>query len=258
MEETNIAIVTGASSGLGKEFVRQIDHTKKFDEIWLIARREERLKSLTQELTTPAKVLPLDLTDPTSIEVLKQKFSEEHPNVQLLVNSSGYGKFGNYQEIPLQSSMDMIDLNCRALVAMTESTLPFMKNGAKIIQIASVAAFFPLPYMNVYAASKAFVLSYSRALNQELKSRKISVTALCPYWVKTEFIDVAQKDASSNSVTRFPFITDAPHVVARALKASEKHRDLCTYGVADKTLNIIGKIFPHRLVMKVWMKLQKH
>lgn len=254
----NIAIVTGASSGLGREFVHRIDRTWELDEIWLVARRKSRLKELSEEIKLPARIFSLDLTDRESIQQLSQQLKEQKASVRLLVNSSGYGKFGSYQEVPLQSNADMVDLNCRSLVEMTQSVLPYMQNGAKIIEIASVSAFFPLPYMSVYAASKAFVLSYSRALNQELKPRGISVTALCPYWVKTEFIDVAKSHASTTSVTRFPLITSASGVVTRALKAAEKGRDLCTYGTADKILRCIGKLFPHPLVMWVWMKLQKH
>lgn len=254
----NIAIITGASSGLGREFARQIDRTWELDEIWLIARRENRLKELSEELKTPSQIFPLDLTDRENIQLLAHQLEKQNVFVRLLVNSSGYGKFGNYQQVPLQSNADMIDLNCRSLVEMTQSVLPFMQNGAQIIEIASVASFFPLPYMSVYAASKAFVLSYSRALNQELKPKGISVTALCPYWVKTEFIDVAKIHASATSVTRFPLITNASDVVSRALKAAGKGRDLCTYGVADKMLRAIGKLLPHSFIMKVWIKLQKH
>ena len=157
---------------MGKEFVLQLDG--QFDEIWGIGLGEEKLKEVEGLVNGKFRGFELDLTKDESFEKLTKLLSDEKPNVQYLANCSGFGKFGRYDEIDIKQSANMVDLNCRALVQMTEYVLPYMSEGGRIVQIASVAAFQPVPYMAVYAASKAFVLSYSRALNQELK--KISAS----------------------------------------------------------------------------------
>ena len=184
-----IAIVTGASSGLGREFVRQICEKEKINEVWLIARRENRLHEIAAESPLPVRSLPFDLTKESSFATLRALLEEEKPDVRLLVNAAGFGKMGNYAEVSLQDSNDMLDLNCRALMNMTTTVLPYMQKGARILEVGSSSAFQPLPALNVYAATKAFVLSYSRSLRWELFGRGIHVTAVCPYWIRdTEFI----------------------------------------------------------------------
>lgn len=166
--EKKIAVITGASSGMGREFVLQLDRDEQFDEIWVIARRAERLESLRSEVRTALRPLPMDLTDAASFTRYRELLTAEQPNVAVLVNCSGYGKFGRHDTISLEETLGMIDLNCRALVAMTQLTLPHMTTGSRIYELDSLSAFQPVPYLNVYAASKAFVLSYSRGLNIEL------------------------------------------------------------------------------------------
>lgn len=133
------------------------------------------------------------------------------------MNASGFGRFGTYAEIPLADSLGMLDINCKALVAMTELTLPYMREGAKILQLDSLSSFQPVPYINVYGATKAFVLSYSRALNVELKPRGIHCMAMCPGWVKTEFFDHAIKKGS-NAVTYFNIMFTAEDVVRTGMR----------------------------------------
>ena len=157
-------IITGASSGMGREFVLQAAARGELDEIWVIARRAERLEQLQREVSVPLFVLPLDLTRAESFETSRRILEQRRPQVTLLVNASGFGKFGRYDEIPLQDSLDMIDLNCKALVHITQLTLPYLERGAHVIQVDSLSAFQPVPYLGVYGATKAFVLSYSRSL----------------------------------------------------------------------------------------------
>ena len=167
-----IAIVTGASSGMGREFVKQVSKKEKFDEIWVIARRKEALESLKKEVKAKIRPITLDLQNSESFETYKKLLAEEKPEVALLANIAGYGKFGKYDEISLEDCLGMIDLNCKALVAMSQLTIPYMKRGSKILQLDSLSAFQPVPYLNVYGSSKSFVLSYSRALNRELKTNR--------------------------------------------------------------------------------------
>ena len=201
-----IAIVTGASSGMGREFVKQVSKKEKFDEIWVIARRKEALERLKKEVKAKIRPITLDLQNPESFETYKKLLAEEKPEVALLANIAGYGKFGKYDEISLEDCLGMIDLNCKALVAMSQLTIPYMKRGSKILQLDSLSAFQPVPYLNVYGSSKSFVLSYSRALNRELKTKGIRVMSVNPGWVKTEFFDHATK-SSNDAITYFNVIS---------------------------------------------------
>lgn len=252
-----IAVITGASSGMGRDFVLQLDKTGEYDQMWVIARREDRLKALCGETETKLRVVPLDLTKSDDIEKYSQLLESEKPDVRMLVNCSGYGKFGRYDQIPLSDCMGMIDLNCKALVMMTQLTLPYMTAGAKIIQLDSLSAFQPVPYINVYGATKAFVLSYSRALNVELKPRKIQVMAVSPGWVETEFFDRATK-TSETAVTYYNVVYKSADVVKTALKDLKKGKDLSVHGFKVKAQVLLVKLLPHKLVMNVWMKQQKH
>ncbi len=253
-----IAIVTGASSGMGREFVLQLSDWEKFDEIWILARRADRLEELAQVVPVPVRPISLDLTDPEALEHYKNLLESAAPNVGLLANIAGFGKFGRYDEIPLADSLRMIDLNCKALVAMTELTLPYMHRGAKLMNLDSLSAFQPVPYLNVYASTKAFVLSYTRSLARELQPRGIRVMAVNPGWVKTEFFDHALK-TSSTAVTYYNRLYEAKDVMATALKDLYRtKKDVSIHGLAVRNQVRLVKLLPHRLVMDIWMKQQKH
>lgn len=253
----NTAIITGASSGMGREFVRRTAARGDIDEIWVIARREERLRSLQKEIDLPLHILPLDLLKPESFERFQAELEERRPRVTFLVNASGFGRFGSNEQIPLQDDLDMIDLNCKAMVSITKRTLPFMPAGSHILQVDSLSAFQPVPYLGIYAASKAFVLSYARSLNAELRQRDIHVTAFCPGWVKTDFFVSAER-TSRDAVTYFNRLFTPQEVVAAAMKASRKGKEVCVPGWDIKLQVLATKLLPHSLVMKIWLKQQKH
>ena len=168
-----IAVITGASSGMGRTFVEKLDKQQKFDEIWVIARRKERLLSLQENVSAKIRAIALDLTDFSSYKEYEDLLKEHNPTVQVLVNASGFGRFGANADISLKEKLEMCDLNDKAMVAITDLTLPYIPDGAEIYQIGSLSSFQPVPYIGVYAATKAFVLSYSRSLNVELKKRGI-------------------------------------------------------------------------------------
>ncbi len=254
----NIAIVTGASSGMGREFVLQVSKKENFDEIWVIARRKERLEELSKEVSTPLRPIALDLTKKESIEELYALLRREHPNVRVLANCSGYGKFGSYNDVTCEDCIGMIDLNCRALTLITNIVLPYMAEGAHIMNLDSLSSFQPVPYLNVYAATKAYVLSYSRALNVELRARKINVLAVCPGFVRTEFFDRA-KTANDKAVTNYGTVFEASDVIRKAVKdlyAGKK--DVSVYSFKIRAQVFFTKLLPHRLVMKIWLKRQGH
>ena len=250
-------IITGASSGMGREFVKMAAARGDLEEIWVIARREDKLKELQKEVSVPLYILPLDLLKAESYEIFQQKLEEKRPEVTFLVNASGFGRFARYDQIPLQDDLDMIDLNCKAMVNITKRTLPFMPNGSHIIQVDSLSAFQPVPYIGMYGATKAFVLSYARSLNVELKDRNIKVMAFCPGWVKTPFFDGAET-YSKDAVTYFNKLFTAEEVVRVAMKDSEKGKDVCVPGFGVKAQVLATKLLPHKLIMKIWMKQQKH
>ncbi len=252
-----IMVITGASSGMGKDFVKQIEKKEKVDEIWVLARREDRLVALQNEVETKIVPIQIDLSDMEQIKTYAEKLEKENPDVILLANCSGFGKFDHYENIPLETNLNMVDLNCKAVVAMVNYTLPFMNKGAKIVNFASCSAFQPIPYINIYASTKAFLLSYSRALNVELKYRGISVTAVCPFWTKTEFFNRAVNHDKKDVVINYAVIYESEKVVAKAIKDAYKRKDMSVYGGKNNFQRMLVKLFPHKFVMKVWMGQQK-
>lgn len=249
-----IAVITGASSGMGKEFVLQLDKRESFDELWLIARRKDRLEEIGKLTNAPVRAISLDLCDSTSLKDYKAMLEEFKPDVKVLVNASGFGRFGAFEDISLEDQLSMIDLNDKALVSMTYLTLPYMKEGGEIFQIDSLSSFQPVPYIGVYGATKAFVLSFSRALGVELKKRGIRVMAVCPGWVRTEFFDRAVTD---DTITYYNKFFESDEVVRRALSDMKKGRDVSVCGASIRAQVFFTKLLPHRLVMKIWCKQQK-
>lgn len=248
-----IAIVTGASSGLGREFVKQLPHFyKNLQEIWVIARRRDKLLSLSGECLLPVRILDGDMQEDSFIESLQEIMVNEKPNVRMLVNAAGFGKMGNVEEIDKREPTShgrMVDLNCRALTQLTSLCIPYLKRGSRIVNIASAAAFCPQPSFVVYAATKAYVLSYSRGLAGELEPKEIYVTAVCPGPVNTEFFQVAGhlpfnkwKDA---------VMANPACVVRRALLDVRKRKQMSVYGIPMKAAALGAKIIPHGMVIKL-------
>lgn len=250
-----IAVITGASSGMGKEFVRRICDIKELDEVWVIARRAERLEELKNEVKTPVRAISLDLTDSKSFDEYKRMLEEASPEVSVLVNASGYGKFESFKNLSLEEQLGMIDLNDKALVAITYITLPYLKRGSEVYQIGSLSSFQPVPYISVYGATKAFVLSFTRAVNAELKKTGIKMMAVSPGWVKTEFFDRAVVDDSI--ITYYNQIFTPEQVVTRAIKDMKKGRDVSVVGPMIRAQVLLVKLIPHRLAMWIWLKQQK-
>ena len=242
----DIIVVTGASSGMGKEFVLQIAKKERVDEIWVIARRIDRLKALSELVDVKIVPFEIDLTDISQIEKYKLKLEKDKPNVKILANCAGFGKFEHYENVPLETNLNMVDLNCKSLLCMTDYSLPFMREGSKIMNIVSCSAFQPVPYINVYAATKAFALSYSRALNRELAYRKIKVLAVCPYWVQTEFFDRAIKPEDKPVVINYGVMYQAKDVIKKAIKDLYGKKDISVYGKTNKLQWLGTKLFPHK------------
>ena len=253
----NIAIVTGASSGMGREFVLQLNNYITVDEIWVIARREQALNELKAEVSVPIRPILLDLCDSGSFTAFQALLEREKPNVKLLVNAAGFGKFGDFQRVSLEDDCKMIDLNCKALVMMTRIVLPYMTSGSHILQLDSLSAFQPVPYITTYGATKSFVLSYSRAINRELKKQGIRVMAMNPGWVKTEFFNHAFQ-TNQSEVQYFNHLWEAKDVVKTGLKDLYKtKKDYSVHGLPVKIQVLLVKFVPHRFVMDIWLGQQK-
>ena len=227
-----VAVVTGASSGIGREFVRQLEYFyKDLDEIWVIARREERLEQLRKEVNVPLRIFAGDLQKKHVYRQFYTELCQGHPNIRMLVNAAGFGKSGTFSEIAEKGKRihtDMIDLNCTALIRITQMTLPYMKMGSRIINMASAAAFCPQPSFAVYAASKACVLSFSRALGQE-------------------FFEVSGE--LKNPLKKLNMAA-ANKVVHRALIDSRKKKSVSVYGAGIKAAEIMTKLLPVSLILK--------
>lgn len=247
----NIAVITGASSGLGEQFALKVDQLTDIEEIWLIARRKENLEKLSEKLNKTARVLPLDLTNQKDLEGFSFALKSQSPNIKLLINNAGFGKLGNFEDISCADNTGMIKLNCEALTAVTSISLPFMQDGGEIINSCSIASFAPNTRMAVYSSTKAFVMSFSRALRAELKNRKINVLAVCPGPMETEFLSLAGiEKGTSHTFDTLPRVN--PETVAeKSLLASKKKKAVYTNRLFYKFYRILAKILPHSLVMKL-------
>lgn len=252
-----IAVITGASSGMGKEFALKLNTFGTFDEVWLIARREDRLKEVAKELQFPCRVLSLDLSKEEALNQYKGLLSEVKPEIKLLINCSGFGKFCRTDEVEESVNLNMIDLNCKAVVFMCQASLPYMTKNSNIINIASLASMQPVPYINVYAASKAFVLSFSRSLNREFRGKGIYTTAVCPFWTKTEFFDRAVKEDKNAVVKKYVAMYKSEQIVKRAFRDAKKKKDVSKFGFTARFNMLLAKVLPHSFVMSYWMHQQK-
>ena len=248
-----IAVITGASSGMGRDFVKMIDKIEKCDEIWVIARRLDKLRELESQTGKAIIPIEMDLSDKTSYELYAKMLEKSDAEVCALVNAAGFGKFGSFEDIPLEEQMNMIDLNCKALMAVTYITLPYMPKRSRVYQIGSLSAFQPVPYITTYGATKAFVLFFTRALGKELKKRGIRMIAVCPGWVKTEFFNRAVTDDTIKYYNKF-FTSE--EVVERAVYDMNRGRDVSVCGASIRGQVLLTKLLPHKLVMKIWCHQQ--
>lgn len=249
-----LAVVTGASSGLGAELARLLDGEERIDEIWLIARRKERLESLAGELHKPCRVLAGDLTEAAFLQSLREALAARGAAVDTLVNSAGFGKLGPVAELGEEQNAAMTELNCLALTRLCSICLPLMREGGRILNIASVAAFMPQPNFAVYAATKAYVLSYSRALNAELKPRKITVTAVCPNPMETEFFGRAGMPEKVSPIKKIG-VEPVEKVARHALARADRGKDISLYCLPARLIRLVSRLFPHPFVLWIEKKI---
>lgn len=248
-----IAVITGASAGIGREFVYAVDRQEHFDEIWVIARRLERLEELAAKCSTPVRPLAMDLADLESIEEYKALLEKEQPEIGLLINASGCGVFGPFEEKELKKLLNSATLNSLALTAMCHVSLPYMHKGSSIVNMGSNSAWQPVPYQAVYGASKSYVLSFSRAIGRELRSRGVHVMCVCPGWIKTEFQQAAQHDRYIKYVDKW---YGPDEVAAQAMKDLRKKKSVSILGHPVRRQVRLVKLLPVELVMNIWCRQQ--
>ncbi len=240
-----IAVITGASSGLGVEFFKEIQK-EAIDEVWVIARRKERLDSICAELgILKSRVIPMDITRPESIVELKSLFENENVDIRFLINNAGFGIIGDLDKADYLKQGNMVLLNVKALTEITTIALKHMQGGACIINTCSIASFVPNARMSVYSATKAYVMSFSKSLRYELRKRKINVTAICPGPMDTEFLAVAGIEKGvSRAFDSLPRCNVAK-TAKKGLKASKRGRAVYTPHPFYKLYRVIAKILPH-------------
>lgn len=244
-----IAIITGAGGGLGKEFTRLLAAEGLF-EIWCIARNEAKLEALKSEYGEDIIPMPLDLNDPQSITALSDKLDERQATVSYLINNAGVGeKLGSYAEYTPEQISSLITVNCTSVVSLCTVCIPHMERGGKILNVASQSAFQPVPYLNLYASSKAFVRNYTRALNVELKSSGITATAVCPGWVDTEMLP----EEINGEKVRYPGMAKGSEVALKALNDAKKGKDSSVFSLYVKYMHLLSKLSPQKSTMRVWM-----
>jgi short-subunit dehydrogenase len=232
--------------------------------MWLIARRTERLEELAIQLNSISKDTSIrciqgDLAGNFGVEFVKNLFQEEQSQqdfiIDTLVNNAGYGTYGTFEDTSLERQLGMIDLNVYSLTGICYAALPYLQKGSLVINVASLASFAPLGNFAVYGATKAFVLSFTRAINAELRHTGIKMMAVCPGWVKTEFFDTAVVDKSV--IVYYNKFFTSEQVVTRALRDMKKGKDVSVCGFSIRAQVLLTKLLPHRLVMKIWLKQQK-
>ena len=243
-----IAIITGASGGIGKEFCRYI--REEVDEVWAIARNMEKLQMLREELGD--KIIPIakNLTRTEDICALGKMLKEIEGDVVYLVNNAGIAKMGSYDEFSVEEIEETIRIHCSATVSLCTMCIPYMRAGSRILNLSSSSAFQPLPYLNLYAATKVFIRNYSRALNVELKKSGITVTAVCPGWVDTELL---LREINGKTV-RFTGMVSAERVARVALKDAKKGKDMSVCSFYFKFEHVLSKIFSQKMAMWTWIK----
>ena len=249
----DIAVVTGASSGLGEEYVKHIASLyPELDEIWIIARRKERLEQLAEKITdVKCRAVACDVTSDVDVKNYENELKQSGASVKMLINNAGFGKLGYFDEIDAATNAAMVRLNCEAVTVMTNITIPYMDEKSFILNVCSIASFVPNARMTVYSATKAFIKSFSRALREELKRKKINVSAVCPGPMDTEFLAIADiPEGASKTFDTLPHINPSK-VALGSLKAAAKGRGVYTPHPFYKFYRVLAKLIPHSIMMKL-------
>lgn len=247
-----VAIVTGATGGLGREFVKCL-LDENVDEIWAIARNEKKLATFKEEYGERLIPISKDLSRQDQVLDILSIIESKQPEITYLINNAGIARMGNYDEFSAEEINQTIALNCSALAVLSNLCIPYMTKGSRIMNLSSQSSFQPVPYINLYAATKAFERSYTRALNVELKGTGITATAVCPGWVDTELLD---SELNGKKIV-FPGLVSPDKVARQAMEDAKKGKDMsiCTNYV--KFMHFLSKILSQKKMMNLWTKSLK-
>jgi hypothetical protein len=245
-----VALVTGASSGIGEAFARQL--AARGYAVIMVARRKDRMEATAQRIRAAGnpdpEIIEADLSTPAGVEATLARIAKG--DVDMLVNNAGFGTNGEFADMPVERELEEIDLNIRALTQLSHAALQHMKakKAGTIINVASTGAYQPVPYMSTYAATKAYVLSFSEGLHEEVKHHGVNVMCLCPGGTRTEFQEVAGVD--EGKMPRVGWMT-ADAVVKHALDAAEAGSAIAVPGMLNKSLINLQRVLPRFAVRRI-------
>ena len=253
----SIAVITGASSGIGREFAFKLRDMAGVKEFWLIARNEERLNAVAKELGVPSKIILADLSKKEGIEKYREALIENKPEISFLVNAAGFGVFGSFDILSEDTVTDMIDVNIKATVLITHMSVPYMPKGGRIIELGSGSCFTPLPHFNIYSSSKVFVLHYTKSLNYELKPYGIRATCFCPGWVNTAFLPKSLDAKGAYVPKSMKPLLDTERVVRGCVSASIRGKAMYVTNWYTKLQHVLFKILPDSILSSMWLGMLK-
>lgn len=251
-----VAIVTGASGGLGRELLKNI--IDDIDEVWAVGRNLSKLEALkTDDNFNSEKIVPLqiDLSEIKNLDKLSEKLKSEGGDfsVRWLINNAGAGRFAPSEIFSTEELSANITMHCTAMAAICNICIPYMSAGCNIVNIASQSAFLPLPYMNLYASTKSFIYSYTRSLRVELKDKGIKVTAVCPGWIKTPLLP----ESLNGKKVNFPFIATADKVAIKAIKDARRGKAISIYKFAVRYVTFLQRHMSQTTSIKIWTNAVK-
>ena len=245
-----IAVITGATGDIGEEFVKSL--INEVDLVWAVGRSADKLEVLKTRYGK--KIVPIicDLSDKAAIFELCHKIEEEKPEIKYLVNNAGVARMAPVSEFSIEELSDMLEINDTAATLLCRAAIPFMPKGSFILNIASASAFQPNPYIAVYSASKAYLLSFTRSLNVE--NEDITCVAVCPGWVDTKML---LSKAKNGKKIKYPGMVSADKVVSCALRDCRKGRDVSVCSPYYRYTRFLSKVIPHKTMMKMWVRAIK-
>ena len=241
-----IAIITGATGDIGEEFVKSL--IAEVDLVWAVGRSENKLTSLKAKYGDKIVPVRVDLSDRDDIFSFCSKIESDKPEIKYLVNNAGVAKMKPVSEFSLEEISDMLDINDKAATLICRACIPYMMKDSYILNVASASAFQPNPYIALYSASKAYLLSFTRSLNVE--NENITCTAVCPGWVDTQMLPKKNQGRD----IKYPGMTPASKVVEVALKDCHKGKDVSVCSFYFKYMRFLSKVTPHSIAMKMWVK----
>lgn len=242
-----IAILTGATGGLGRAFLNELIQ-EDLDEIWALARNEGKLQALCRTFGERVRPVLCDLGSEAEVLRLTTLLEREQPRVRFLINNAGLAKMGRAENFSPEEIARTVEVNCKTPALLMDLVLPYMGPGSRILNVASASAFQPNPYIALYSATKTFLRSYSRSLNYELKARQITCTAVCPGWIDTPML----RSEQNGKTVRFPGLVSPERVVRKALRDAKKGRDMSVCTLLVKYERLCSKLLPQRWSMALW------